>query len=139
MSATLENEDVLKLAAGRKIGRRQRMSRALLAHLIGERAEGEDEDYEGEEGQGEAGERKIARLLIGSRLLRRRRLRNLLIAHLLRERGEGGEEEDEGADEYADEIGGGEHKLARLLNRKGYGASGSCSPHASRASALRTK
>ena len=58
MSATLENEDVLKLAAGRKIGRRQRMRRALLAHLIGGRAEGEDEDYEGEEGQGEAGERE---------------------------------------------------------------------------------
>ena len=117
MSTTLENEDLLKLAAGGKMRRRRRMSRALLAHLIGERAEGEGNDYEAEEGdEGEKSERKIARLLIGSRLLRRRRLRNLLIAHLLRERGEAGEgEEDEGEDEYGQEGGGGEHKLARLL------------------------
>ena len=116
MSTTLENEDLLKLAAGGKMRRRQRMSRALLAHLIGERAEGEGNDFEAEEGdEGEKSERKIARLLIGSRLLRRRRLRNLLIAHLLRERGEAGEEEDEGEDEYGEEGGGGEHKLVRLL------------------------
>src|SRR6516164_8095608 len=116
MSTTLENEDLLKLAAGGKTRRRRRMSRALLAHLIGERAEGEGNDYEAEEGdEGEDSERKIARLLIGSRLLRRRRLRNLLIAHLVRERGEAGEEEDEGEDEYGQEGGGGEHKLARLL------------------------
>src|SRR6516225_8566006 len=114
MSTTLENEDLLKLATGRKTRRSRRMSRALLAHLIGERAEGEDEDYEAEEREGEESEGRIARLLIGSRLLRRRRLRNLLITHLLREKGEA-EEENEGEDEYGEESGGGEHRLARLL------------------------
>ena len=52
MSTTLENEDLLKLELVGKVGRRQRMTRALLAHLVGETAEGEDDHYEGEEARG---------------------------------------------------------------------------------------
>ena len=96
---TMENEDLLRLAIGGRKLRRRRLSRAMLARLIGQRLEPEDEEEEGEEGSSEGEERRIVRLLIGSRLLRRRRLRNLLLAHLLRERGEAdsGKESDEDA------------------------------------------
>jgi len=116
MGATLENEELVRLALGRKV-RGRRLSRALLARLIGERFEAEDEDEEGEsgeEGGDENDDRRIARLLIGSRILRRRRLRNLLLAHLLREKGEAQAEGDEGEEE-GEEGGNREQKLVRLL------------------------
>ena len=112
---TLENEDLLRLAIGGRRVRRKRLSRALLARLIGQRFETEDEDGEGEEGTGDGDERRIAKLLIGSRLLRRRRLRNLLLAHLLRERGEAEEEEDEGEEGSDEDEGDSGRRFVRLL------------------------
>src|SRR5215469_12708244 len=68
-----ETEELARLALGGRAVRRRRLNRALLARLIGDRYESEDEDIEGEEGEGGEEEgRRIARLLIGSRLLRRR-------------------------------------------------------------------
>src|SRR5215831_8877001 len=106
-----ETEELARLAVGGRGLRRRRLSRALLARLIGDRYEAEDEDFEGEEGEEDG--RRIVRLLIGSRLLRRRRLRNLLLAHLLRARGEGDEEEYEGEEGSAEEGSDKERKLAR--------------------------
>jgi hypothetical protein len=64
----------------------------LLAHLIGERGEAEEEEDEGEEAYGEEEgsdkDRKLLRMLVGSRALRRRRARRMLLTHLLRERSE---------------------------------------------------
>ena len=105
-----ETEELARLAMGGRAMRRKRLSRALLARLIGDRYGAEDEDIEGEE-EG----RRIVRLLIGSRLLRRRRLRNLLLAHLLRERGEAEEEEDEGEEASGEEDSDKERRLVRLL------------------------
>jgi hypothetical protein len=107
-----------RLLIGSRILRRRRVRRMILSHLLRERGEAGEEEDEGEDEYGEeasGGEHKLARLLIGSRILRRGRVRRMLLAHLLRERGEAGEEEDEGEDEYGEDGGGGEHKLARLL------------------------
>src|SRR3974377_828064 len=101
-----ETEELARLAFGGRALRRRRLSRALLARLIGDRYESQDEDVKGEEGEGEEEGRRIVRLLIGSRLLRRRRLRNLLLAHLLRERSEAEEEEDEGEEGWGEEDSG---------------------------------
>src|SRR5215471_11192039 len=111
-----ETEELARLAFGARGMRRRRLSRALLARLIGDRYETEDEDFEGgEEGEGEQEGRRIVRLLIGSRLLRKRRLRNLLLAHLLRERGEAEDEEYEGEEASGEDDSGKEHKLVRML------------------------
>ena len=109
-----ETAELARLAMGRRAGRRQRLSRAMLARLIGDRYEAEDEDFEGEEGTGQE-DRRIARLLIGSRLLRRRRLRNLLLAHLLRERSETDDESDEGEEGWGEEDSDKERHIVRLL------------------------
>lgn len=118
MSASLEKEDLMKLAAGGKM-RQRRLRNVLIAHLLREGGEAGEEEDEGEDEYGEeggGGERKLARLLIGSRILRRGRVRRMLLAHLLSEkRDEAGEEEDEGEDEYGEEGSGDERKLARLL------------------------
>lgn len=109
-----ETEELARLAVGGRATRRRRLSRALLARLIGERYEPEDEEFAGEAGEGEEEGRRIVRLLIGSRLLRRRRLRNLLLAHLLQERGEAEEDDDEeasGEEEDSDK----ERRIVRLL------------------------
>ena len=111
---TLEKEDLARLAVGGRAMRRRRLNRALLARLIGDRYDAEDEDVEGEEGD-EAEGRRIMRLLIGSRLLRRRRLRNLLLAHLLRERGEAEDAEGEGEEASGEEDSDKEHRLVKLL------------------------
>src|SRR5215475_4195471 len=110
-----ETEELARLAFGARGKRRRRLSRALLARLIGDRYEAEDEDFEGEEGEGEEEGRRIVRLLIGSRILRKRRLRNLLLAHLLRERGEAEEEEDEGEEGSGDDDSDKEQRIVRLL------------------------
>jgi hypothetical protein len=112
---TLENEDLLRLAIGGRKVRRRRLSRALLARLIGQRLESGDEEDEGEEGSSEDEERRIVRLLIGSRLLRRRRLRNLVLAHLLRERSEAEDEYGESEDEFAEDDEDREQRLMRVL------------------------
>jgi hypothetical protein len=108
-NSVVEDEDLAKVGvAGRKI-RRQRLSRARLARLLGEKLEAEDDDT-GEEGDDEGV--RLVRFLIGSRLRRRRRAKRMLLAHLLRERDEV-EAEDE-SDEEADE-GDDESRLVRAL------------------------
>src|SRR5215469_15018089 len=107
-----------RLLVGSRMLRRPRLKRLMIAHLLRERSEAEDEGDEGEEYEGEEGsdkERKLARLLIGSRILRRTRVRRAVLAHLLRERGESEDEDDEGEDYEGEGGGGGERKLARLL------------------------
>ena len=119
MGETMEDED---LSIGRA-SRRQRLSRRLLARMLG----GHEEAGEGEEGEeslgGEEGgdqDRRLVRLLIGSRILRKRRLRRLMLAHLLHERSEAEDEGEEGEEGFGEEEGGtGEHKLARLLIASG--------------------
>jgi hypothetical protein len=103
--------------------RRRLVRRMVLAHLLRERREGGEAEFEefgggeqpgmeAEEG-GPSSERKIARFLIVSGILRRRRVRQMVLAHLLRERREGGEaefgeHEHEGFE--AEEEGGGEDR-----------------------------
>jgi len=119
MGETMEDED---LSIGRA-SRRQRLSRRLLARMLG----GHEEAGEGEEGEEGLGEeeggdqdRRLVRLLIGSRILRKRRLRRLMLAHLLHERSEAEDEGDEGEEGFGEEEGaGGEHKLARVLIASG--------------------
>jgi hypothetical protein len=62
----------------------------LLAHLLGERGEAEEEEDEGEDEFAEGGDReqRLLRLLVGHRIRQRKRARRLLMAHLLREREE---------------------------------------------------
>jgi len=115
--STLEDEELVRLLGGRAL-RRRRVSRAVLARMLGENSE-EDEDEDegtGEEAQeGSDTERRLIKLLIGSRMLKRRRLRRMLIAHLLREKAESGEE-DEGEEAEGEESGqDGEHRLLKLL------------------------
>ena len=50
-----EIEELARLAMGGRAMRRKRLSRALLARLVGDRYESEDEDIEG---QGEGEERR---------------------------------------------------------------------------------
>ena len=101
-----ENDnEFIRLLIGHKMLRRRRVRRALLAYLIKQRSEpdedvdvGEDEFEGGEDGS----EGKFVRMVVGSRLLRRRRVRRALIAHLLKQKAEEGEgfedEEEEGED-----------------------------------------
>ena len=46
-----ETEELARLAMGGRGMRRRRLSRALLARLIGDRYESDDEDIEGQEGE----------------------------------------------------------------------------------------
>ena len=126
---------LVRLLIGSRMLRRRRVRRAVIAHLLKERGEGEGDEGEGDEAEGdedggedggvEGGdtERRLVRLLIGSRMLRRRRVRRALLAHLLKERGEGGgdedadegEEDDDGGDEATDKG----RELVRLLVARG--------------------
>ena len=112
MSETMEDESLL---SGRALRRRQ-VSRQMLARMLGEHAESEEEGDEGLDGEegGDEG-RRLVRLLVGSRLLRKRRVRRLMLAHLLREGSEAEDEGDEGEGASGEEEGGREHKIARLL------------------------
>src|SRR4051812_31647255 len=88
-NTAVEDEDVAKLAIGARGMRRQRLSRARLARLLGGKLEAEDDVDEGEEASGDDTDdegTQLARRLIGSRMLRRKRARRMLLAHLLRER-----------------------------------------------------
>src|SRR5437899_8203768 len=80
-----EENRVLKALIGRRMLRRRRVRRAILAQLLRERGE-EGEDEEDENGEGDEG--RALKALIASRILRRRRLRRLLLVHLRGERGD---------------------------------------------------
>jgi len=62
----------------------------LLAHLLHERGEAEEEEDEGEDEFAEEGgrEHRLMRLLVGRGMRQRKRARRMLMAHLLREREE---------------------------------------------------
>ena len=84
---------VAKLLVASRMLRRRRVRRAVLAHLIRERNEGESEDGDDFEASGDDvgedgtdSERKFVKLLVGSRVLRRRRVRRAVVAKLLRDR-----------------------------------------------------
>ena len=116
MGDTATEGDLVKLSFGARRARRQRLSRARLAQLLGEKLEAEEDvGDEDEDTSADDGEREFARALIGSRLLRRKRTKRMLLAHLLREGGEAeaGEDEDEIDDEPAE--GGDEQRLVRAL------------------------
>ena len=84
-----DDRSVARLLIGSRMLRRRRVRRVLLAHLIKQRGEAEDvegesdEDFEDDEGGGDDGDRKFAKLVIGSRILRRRRVRRAVLAKLL--------------------------------------------------------
>src|SRR6516225_10946165 len=106
MSIDVSDEKLAHLLIGSRLLRRARLRRLLLAHLLRERHEDEDEgeDYSEEH---EGGDEEVRRLLIGSRLSRRARMRRALLAHLLRERREHEmEDEDEGEDDREEDEGG---------------------------------
>ena len=121
---TTDDRELARLLIGSRMLRRRRVRRALLAHLIKQRSEA-DEDVDGgdSEGEGEGtdefddastGERKFVRMVVGSKLLRRRRVRRALLAHLLKERAAAGENADTEEDEGEDETDL-ERQVARLL------------------------
>lgn len=117
----LDTDELARLAVGGRAMKRRRMSRRMLARLLGEKSEAAEDYDDDEEISDEAGEKdaRIARLLIGSRLLRRARLRKLLLAHLLRERDEA-EDDDEISDDDSSESGEGkERQIAKLLIASG--------------------
>jgi len=77
-----EERRVMKALIGRRMLRRRHVRRAILAQLLRDR--GESEEDEGDEDEdSDADEGRVLKALIASRILRRRRLRRMLLAHLL--------------------------------------------------------
>jgi hypothetical protein len=110
-----EDRNIVRLLIGSRMLRRRRLRNLLLAHLLREKGEAEDEGEEYDEGAGEEGEeddRGIVKLLVASRMLRRRRFRKLVLAHLLREKDAAEEDEEDVGDE---ESGDEDDKLVRVL------------------------
>jgi hypothetical protein len=58
----------------------------LLAHLVRQRSEEDDEDETDDENYGTGEDRRLARILIAGGMLRRSRMRRLLLTYLLRDR-----------------------------------------------------
>jgi hypothetical protein len=110
-----EGKLVRALIASRAF-RRRRIRNLVLAHLLRERAEGEEagtEDYEDSDEETGDDDNRLVRAVIGSRILRRRRARKLVLAHLLRERATGSEEEE---DEWTGEdAGDDDNRLVKAL------------------------
>ena len=71
----------IRMVIGSRVLRRRRVRKAVIAHLLKERAGTEDFDGDEETEDGDV-ERQLARLLVGRRVVRRRRMRRALIAHL---------------------------------------------------------
>ena len=74
----------IRLVIGSRLLRRRRVRRALLAHLMKERSNG-DEATEEDEGEDTDLERQLARLLVGRRVVRHRRMRRALATRLREE------------------------------------------------------
>lgn len=115
MNTTPETEDLARIALGRKGQRNTRIRRALIARLLNEDGEGEDQvdadvGDDSDDGAGDDEERQLVKALVGGKLLKRRRLRRLLKAKLVMERGEG-----EDSDESDEESGEDDGEFARLL------------------------
>jgi len=77
----------MKALVGSGILKRRRARRMLMAHLLNERGEAEEEDDEGEDEFAEGGdkEHRLIKLVVGSGILKRRRARRMLMTHLRRE------------------------------------------------------
>jgi hypothetical protein len=114
-----DDRRLIRMLIGGRILRRRRIRRALLAHLLGQRAEADEgEEDEGDEDEGGRGdERRLVRLLIASRMLRRRRVRRVIAAQLLKQRAEADEgEEDEGDEDGGEAVGSDDdNRVVRLL------------------------
>src|SRR5215831_11094528 len=101
-SATMDTEELARLALGGRALKNRRVRRAIIARLINENGESYEEGDEGEEETGEEGggeDREILRALVASKALKRRRFRRALLAHLLRTKSEFEFEGDEGEEE----------------------------------------
>ena len=108
-TATMDTEELVRLALGGRALKNRRVRRAIIARLINENGESYegDESEEGDEEETGGEDRELLRVLIGSRLLRRRRMRKALLAHLLRTKSESeGEGEEDGGAEEEEDIGG---------------------------------
>ena len=119
-SATMDTEELARLALGGRALKNRRVRRAIIARLINENGESYegDESEEGDEEEETTGgggeDREMLRLLIGSKMLRRRRVRRALLAHLLRSKSEESEG-DEGEEDTGEETGGEGRELVRAL------------------------
>ncbi len=95
MRSESSNEELARVVIGSGMLRRPRLRQVVLAHLLREKAAGQ-EDMEGDD-EGEGGgdeEQGTLRLLLASRMFRRPKLRRMLLAHLIREKGESAEDDD---------------------------------------------
>lgn len=114
MNTTAETEDLARIALGKSAQRKSRIRRALIARLLNEDGEGEDQidadAGDNSDGTGDDEERQLVRVLAAGRLLKRRRLRRMLRAKLLTERDEGVDD-----DESDEESGEDDGELGRLL------------------------
>ncbi len=122
MRSESSNEEIARVVIGSGMLRRRRLRHLVLAHLLRERAEGQEDVEADDDGEG-AGDQEqgTLRLLLASRMFRRPKLRRMLLAHLIREKGEGAED----VDGEADEAGGDEDRnvvrslvAAGLLRRR---------------------
>ena len=77
-----DEKHIMRLLVGGRMLRRRRIRNLLLAHLLREGQEHEDDA--GDEGGSD--DHRLARLLIGGGLMRRRGRRRMALAHLLGER-----------------------------------------------------
>ena len=80
----------LRLLVASRVLRRRRVRRALIAKLLKERGEGEEDvdefDEDDVDDEGPDVERQVARLLVGGRVVRRRRARRAALVRFLRNR-----------------------------------------------------
>ena len=111
-----DDNRLVRAVIGSRILRRRRTRKLVLAHLLRQRASGEeeegDEDFD-EEGGDE--DNRLVKAVIASRVLRRRRTRKLILAHIARQRGESEEEGDEEFDEEGGEGGEEDNRLVKAL------------------------
>ena len=112
-----DDNRLVRAVIGSRILRRRRARKLVLAHLLRERASGEEgevDDWMGED-EGED-DNRLVKALIASRVLRRRRARKLLLAAIARHRAESAEDEDfEVEDDFGDEGGDDDNRIVRAL------------------------
>ena len=88
MRSESSNEEIARVVIGSGMLRRRRLRHLVLAHLLRERAEGQQEDVEADDDSEGAGDQEqgTLRLLLASRMFRRPKLRRMLLAHLFAKR-----------------------------------------------------
>ena len=80
-----DETDIVRALVASRAFRRRRVRRALVAHLLEAKAEGEPEHTDGEFDEGSDDDQDLVKTLIASRILRRKRVRRALLAHLFKE------------------------------------------------------